>query len=94
MRQAEEMIRLREEVVWREFDGEVVVLDSRSWNYLGINSTGAELWPLVVRGATRDELVERLTGSYGIDIAVAERDVDAFVAGLRARQLLGAPAES
>jgi hypothetical protein len=85
---ATETIRLREEVIWRELDGQVVVLNPKTWNYLGVNGTGNELWPLVVEGATREQLVGHLTNTYGVSAETAERDVAAFVDSLSELELL------
>ncbi len=40
------------------------------------------------QGATCDELATRLTDEFGIERARAEADPDAFLAALRARDLL------
>jgi coenzyme PQQ synthesis protein D (PqqD) len=82
-------LRLRREgVTWLEVDGEVVALDAESSKYLSANASGAVLWQALAKGATRDELAEALTSTFGIDEATARGDVDAFVAELEARQLL------
>lgn len=76
-------LRLRDDALaWREVEGEVVALDLRTLNYLGVNQTGAVLWPALAEGTTRDELVQRLVAAFGIDEASAARDLDAFLASL------------
>jgi hypothetical protein len=85
---ADATIRLREEVIWRELEGQVVVLNPKTWNYLGVNGTGIELWPLVVEGATRAQLAGYLTEAYGLPAEAAERDVAAFVESLSDLELL------
>ncbi|TQN37941.1 coenzyme PQQ synthesis protein D (PqqD) [Blastococcus colisei] len=85
------MIKLRgEEIVWQSIEGEVVVLDLRSSVYLAVKGSGAVLWPQVVEGATREDLVGALVDRYAIPVEQAGRDVDAFVTMLRDRELLGA----
>lgn len=82
-------VRLRAGAVeWREVEGEVVALDLDSSEYLAVNRTGAVIWPLLVEGATREELAARLATSYTIDRSSAERDVDRFLAALSQRGLL------
>lgn len=73
---------------WRELEGEVVIVDLATSRYLGVNPSGAVLWPLLLAGTTRDALVAALVARYGIDETRAGGDVDAFVAGLRERDLL------
>jgi hypothetical protein len=84
-----ELLRLRDEKLeWREVDGEVVALDGQESEYLGVNRSGASLWPLLAAGTTRDALVEHLCASYGIERARAETDVAAFVESLASKGLL------
>jgi hypothetical protein len=73
---------------WREIDGEVVILDGRARRYLALNHSGAELWRLLAGGTTRDELIARLTGVYGINDGEAAADVDRLLEALAARALL------
>lgn len=75
-------------VPWREVEGEIVALDLRTSSYFGVNKTGTVLWPTLQEGATRAELVARLTASFGIDEATAAADLDAFLVSLRERGLL------
>jgi hypothetical protein len=81
--------RLRgDQLEWREIEGEIVALDARSSEYLAVNRTGTVLWPSLVAGATRDELVARLAGAFEVGEETAGRDVDAFLAVLAERGLL------
>jgi hypothetical protein len=76
------------ELETRLVDGELVLLDLRSQNYLSLNRTGAELWPSIVAGIERDELVRQLAYRHDLSIAVAEKDLDTLVAQLREAGLL------
>jgi hypothetical protein len=69
-------------------EDETVVLDVRRSFYLSINRTGTLLWPLLVEGATRTQLVTSLTGKWGVEQTQAQADVDAFCARLEAEGLL------
>lgn len=82
-------LRIRRDAVeWRQVEGEIVALDLRDSMYLAVNQSGAVLWPLLVDGVSRDEMVERLVDEYSIEEERAATDVDAFVAALEARELL------
>jgi Coenzyme PQQ synthesis protein D (PqqD) len=84
-----DLLRLRDDKLeWREIDEEIVALDGRTSEYLSVNRSGAALWPLLLAGATRGVLVERLTEAFDVDRATAERDLDAFLEVLSARDLL------
>jgi Coenzyme PQQ synthesis protein D (PqqD) len=75
-------------LMWREVGGEIVVLDKRTWTYMGINGSGALLWRELAQGASAERLVDRLREEYGLAQDVALRDVGAFVELLRGHDLL------
>jgi hypothetical protein len=84
-----ETVRVREDdLTWRTVGEEIVVLDMRTWEYLGLNGSGATLWPALVEGATPAALGDLLVETYGIDAESANRDVDGFLASLSESQLL------
>lgn len=83
------MVKLRADALdWREVEGQVVVLDRAGSVYLAVNATGAALWPAIVEGATRTQLVQMLLDTFDVESARAEGDVDTFVASLSERGLL------
>jgi hypothetical protein len=85
----EQRVQIRpDDVTWRSVGDEVIVLDMRTWEYMGLNGSGATLWPALVEGATPEALGALLVETYGIDRGTAERDVDAFLASLTESELL------
>lgn len=84
-------IRLRQEIVWREIDGEVVVLDLEGAAYFTVSRSGRTLWPLVVGGTTAEDLASRLVEQFSIERAVADRDVGIFLDALGREGLLERP---
>jgi Coenzyme PQQ synthesis protein D (PqqD) len=86
-----ETLRLRAGVLeWREIEGEIVAVDTRTSTYVAVNRAGATLWPALVRGATRDDLAAILTNEFKVDRASANTDVDAFIGMLAEQRLLDA----
>ncbi len=82
-------LKLRQDgVAWTDVDGEIVALDEATAEYLAANEAGGLLWRALAQGATRDELAARLAEEFGIERERALADTDAFVAALRARDLL------
>jgi hypothetical protein len=81
-------LRGGDDLIWREIDGQVVVLDGRTWDYISVNETGRGLWDLLVEGTTRDVLVAFLLDNYEVSAEAAEADVDVFLAMLRDKDLL------
>jgi hypothetical protein len=74
--------------MWREVEDEVIVLDKRTWTYMGINGSGAVLWCEIAKGSTIERLMQQLRDAYGIDAETARRDVDGFLEMLRGHELL------
>ena len=82
-------VRLRsQQLDWRRIEGDIVALDLRRSEYLSINATGAELWEMLVEGATEESLRQRLCQQFAVDVDLAERDVAAFLAELDAAGLV------
>ena len=75
-------------VEWRQFEEEVVAVDTRRAVYMAVNRSGSVLWPALLEGATRDELVGRLGETYGLEPEAAAKDVDVFVQALDDQELL------
>jgi hypothetical protein len=85
---AAELVLDEDSLMWREVEDEVIVLDKRTWTYMGINGSGAVLWKEMAQGATAEQLVACLRATYGVGETEALRDVDAFVELLRGHRLL------
>jgi hypothetical protein len=79
---------------WRKVDDEVVILDLRTQRYLSLNHSGARLWPLLVSGTSRHQLVEELVSGYGIGATEAGDDVDVLLQQLAEADLLTPPPDA
>ena len=55
---------------------------------VNLNETGAFLWKILEQGATKEELLKRLTAEYDVDDATAKKDIDAFVEKLEEAKLV------
>jgi hypothetical protein len=82
-------VKLRADALeWREVEGEIVALDLESATYFSVNPSGAAMWPALVDGTTREQLVARLVDTFDIDEATAARDVESFLTALAERRVL------
>jgi hypothetical protein len=82
-------MRLRTDgVTWQEIDGELVILDLQRSVYLTTNQTGAVLVGLLKDDLTEPQLVDGLQAEFSVETDQAARDVEAFLATLREKQLL------
>ncbi len=85
----EPLLRLRAHALdWRVIDDEVVMLDAERSAYMATNPSGTLLWEALRDGATASALADVLVDAYGIEHTQARSDVEAFLADLRARDLL------
>ena len=66
----------------REVHDEVVVLDSRSNQYLGLNETGAVAWSVLAAGGSASEAVDELLARYEVTRETATNDVAALISEL------------
>lgn len=82
-------MRLRREfIAWRELEGEGVLLDLRSSQYLSTNSVGTMMVGLLHDERTVDELVDAVATDYEVDRTVVARDVAVFLDQLKDNDLL------
>jgi hypothetical protein len=68
-------------------DGEATIIDLRSGTYYSLNPVGSLLWPLLVDGATLDDLVGHAIASTDGGPAIAS-SIESFVSGLVAEGLV------
>jgi hypothetical protein len=68
--------------------GETVLLDPVGDRYLRLNSSGAALWELLAEPRSPEELAAALADRHALETEIAARDAHAFVAALRARDLV------
>jgi len=67
---------------------EIVLLDTQSDAYIGLNPSAATVWTALARGDSEDQAVDALIARYGIADDVATRDVAGLIADLLRRGLL------
>jgi hypothetical protein len=81
--------RLRDDdLVFRDFGDEAIILDLQSSTYLSANAAAAVLWGRLEHGATRTALVESLLARFEVDRGRAEADVDRFIEAWRRQGLI------
>lgn len=82
-------MRLRpSDILSREIGDEIVVLDMRSSKYLTVTGAGTRLFGLLGEERTTQELVAIVLDEYEVSPTIAERDVAAFLADMRAAGLI------
>ena len=78
---------ISKDAVFRDLDGEGVILDLNAGTYFGLNPVGARIWQLIVeKGALRD-VFEALCAEYDAEPETLERDLLDLVTSLAEARL-------
>jgi hypothetical protein len=81
-------IEISEDVVWREFGGEVLMLDLASQHYFGLTGTGSEMWRLIAEHGLSDRVIDSLLARYDVEPASLRADFEKLVDELAAKGML------
>jgi hypothetical protein len=85
-------VKLSPDVVFRNLDGEAVILDLATGTYFGLNEVGTRIWQLVDEGRDLPQIVDTVSAEYEADRETIAHDVRKLLDDLRARRLLVADA--
>jgi hypothetical protein len=80
--------RVPDHVHHRGVHGEVVILDTKTDRYLGLNASGAVIWEALVNGGSPADAADLVAERFVVSMDVAQRDVEALVQDLVRLQLL------
>jgi coenzyme PQQ synthesis protein D (PqqD) len=86
-------MRLSPDVVFRDLEGEAVILDLASGRYFGLNAIGTRIWTLLDAGTPTEQIVRTVAEEYDADTRQIDRDVKALIADLTTRGLIVESAE-
>jgi len=76
------------DVITREVEGELVLLDLQSATYFGLNQVGSRMWALLGDLGSLGKVCEVMEREYAVPRAQLERDVLALARKLRDKGLL------
>ena len=71
-----------DDVIFRELDGEAIILNLASGIYFGLDEIGTRCWTLVAGAGTLRHAVDVMAGEFDVDRSTLERDLLELVAGL------------
>lgn len=75
-------IRCNPDVAGADLDGELVLLDTRTGVYYGLNRVGAEVWRLLAQDWPVEAIIGHLLENYEVEAEQARRDLARFIDGL------------
>ena len=80
--------RLSPDVLYRDLEGQAVILDLSSGLYFGLNEVGTRIWTLIGEGRSVADIVQILSREYEADASNIERDVRELADALLSRNLI------
>jgi len=72
-------VTIGEDVVFRELDGEAVILNMDSGIYFGLDAVGTRIWRLIEEHASLQKILEVMREEFDTTPGVLQRDLLAFV---------------
>lgn len=75
-------------VAWRKVDDEVVILDLETSVYYSLNETASDIWELIGKGLSEEDIAEEVADRYGQKPASVKKDVNALVKKLKKEKLI------
>jgi coenzyme PQQ synthesis protein D (PqqD) len=81
-------VRIPEDVVFRELDGEAVILNLESGMYFGLDEVGTRIWQLLDTHHSMRRTLEALEAEFDAPTERLASDLTRFVEALRSRGLL------
>jgi hypothetical protein len=81
-------VRLSADVIFRDLEGEAILLDLASGRYYGLNPVATRVWMLLDGGTTVAAVVAAVTAEFDAAAEEIARDVDELLAELTARGLV------
>ncbi len=81
-------VQISQDVLFRELDGEAVLLHIDTGKYYGLDAIGARMWALLAQHGALEPAYRSLIAEYDVAPEVLEHDLLAFVNRLAAQQLL------
>ena len=76
------------DVVFRDLEGEAVILDLASGTYFGLNEVGTRVWQMIDEGRDTAQIVDVVAAEYQADRATIAQDVARLIDSLSARRLI------
>jgi hypothetical protein len=75
-------------VVFRELEGEAVILNLETGTYFGLNEVGTRIWALIQEHRSLGRVFEAMRAEYGVSPDVLKSDLLRLVEELQAKGLV------
>ncbi|HEV2491768.1 MAG TPA: PqqD family protein [Terriglobia bacterium] len=85
-------VAISEDAVFKELNGEAVILNLESGTYFGLNAVGTRVWVLLQEHAPLDEVFKTLCQEFEVAPEVLKHDLVELVEQLRTKGLVNVTA--
>jgi coenzyme PQQ synthesis protein D (PqqD) len=85
---ADARVRIPDDVLFRELDGESVLLNLESGIYFGLDDVGTRIWQLLAEGRPIHDVRAQLAEEFDAPVEALDRDLAGFIEQLRAKGLV------
>jgi len=81
-------IKISDNVVWRDLDGEIVILNLTSGVYFSVDGVGTRIWILMSEQVATEEIVRQLIAEFDVEEAQLRSDMESLVKDLAGQGLI------
>lgn len=75
-------ITVSQDVIFKEIDGESILLDLQSERYFGLNGVGTRMWHLLTESSDTETILTQLLVEFDVDETTLRQDVIHWIAEL------------
>jgi hypothetical protein len=76
------LVAVPDDVIFRELDGEAIILDLAKGLYFGLDEVGTRAWMLLAESSSVGKVIDVMSGEFDVDRSTLERDVLELVTAL------------
>lgn len=84
----ENVFQKQENLIWRNVDNEVLLLDTVSGHYFSLNDSASKIWNFLAEGNSLEQAAQRLSETYDISVEAARADIDELLILLKEEHIL------
>lgn len=81
-------VRVGEDVIWQQVEGQVVLLELNAARYYTLDAVGSKMWEALLESADVDTARARLLDTFDVDDATLRRDLAELIERLAGSRLL------
>jgi hypothetical protein len=88
MSEAKGRVRVPASTLYRELQGETVLLQLDSGEYFGLDETATRIWQLIVEKGDLDAVAAAMVEEFDVEPAILAQDLSRLVEELRGKRLI------